>query len=163
MHSSLKPIKSSQLGFQNNASHFFFIQIFQIDFSTLPLILSASNYFRYIFLSFYICRGQNEHFSINSMRKKGRVEGVKYFTQITGAQIFAKHQFQLSNLDFTMKSASLSNAILSFFSRHGLYFYPTKDRCSTRPTSTFFVRLLLFWSNFLHQRPPIFFCAKYGS
>ena len=53
------------------------------------------------------------------------------------ALIFAKHQFQLSNLDFTMKLASLSNAILSFYSRHGLYFYPTKDRCSTRPTSTF--------------------------
>ena len=36
-----------------------------------------------------------------------------------------------------MKSASSSNAILSFFSQHGLYFYPTKDRCLTRPTSTF--------------------------
>ena len=35
-----------------------------------------------------------------------------------------------------MKPASLSNAILSFFSRHGLYLHPTKDRCSTRPTST---------------------------
>ena len=36
-----------------------------------------------------------------------------------------------------MKPASLSNPILSFFSRHGLYFHPTKDRCWTRPTSTF--------------------------
>ena len=36
-----------------------------------------------------------------------------------------------------MKSASSSNAILSFFSQHGLYFYPTKDCCLTRPTSTF--------------------------
>ena len=34
-----------------------------------------------------------------------------------------------------MKLVSLSNAILSFFSRHGPYFHPTKDRCSTRPTS----------------------------
>ena len=61
----------------------------------------------------------------------------KYFTQVTGAQIFAKHQFQLSNLDFTMKPASLSNPILSFFSRHGLYFHPTTDHCSTRPASPF--------------------------
>ena len=61
----------------------------------------------------------------------------KYFTQVTGAQIFAKDQFQLSNLDFTMKPASLSNAILSFFSWHGLYLYPTKDRCATRPASPF--------------------------
>ena len=39
----------------------------------------------------------------------------KYFTQVTGAQIFAKHNLQLSNLNLTMKSASLSSAILSFF------------------------------------------------
>ena len=65
------------------------------------------------------------------------MNSFKYFTQVTGAQIFAKDQFQLSNLDFTMKPASLSNPILSFFSRHGLYFHPTKDRCSTRPASPF--------------------------
>ena len=55
---------------------------------------------------------------------------------MTGTQIFAKHNFQPSNLIFTMKSGSVSNAILSFFSQHGLYFYPTKDRCLLRPTST---------------------------
>ena len=65
------------------------------------------------------------------------MNSVKYLTQVTGAQIFAKHNFQPSNLNFTMKSGSVSNAILSFFSQHGLYFYPTKDRCLLRPTSTF--------------------------
>ena len=65
------------------------------------------------------------------------MNSVKYFTQVTGAQIFAKHNFQPSNLNFTMKSGSVSNAILSFFSQHGLYFYPTKDRCLLSPTSTF--------------------------
>ena len=64
------------------------------------------------------------------------MNSIKYFTQVTGAQIFAKHNLQLSNLNLTMKSASLSSAILSFFSRHGLYLHPTKDRCSTKPTST---------------------------
>ena len=64
------------------------------------------------------------------------MNSIKYFTQVTGAQIFAKHNFQPSNLNFTMKSGSVSNAILSFFSQHGLYFYPTKDRCLLRPTST---------------------------
>ena len=49
------------------------------DWSTLPLILSASKYFRYISLSFYICRGQNEHFSMNSVRKTGRVELCQIF------------------------------------------------------------------------------------
>ena len=47
--------------------------------------------------------------------KRYKLNSFKYFTQVTGALIFAKHQFQLSNLDFTMKSASLSNAILTFF------------------------------------------------
>ena len=69
--------------------------------------------------------------------KRDELNSFKYFTQVTGAQIFAKDQFQLSNLDFTMKPASLSNPIFSFFPRHGLYFHPTKDRCSTRPASPF--------------------------
>ena len=69
--------------------------------------------------------------------KRDELNPFKYFTQVTGAQIFAKHQFQRSNLDFTMKPASLSSAIQSFFSRHGIYLHPTKDRCSTRPTSPF--------------------------
>ena len=47
LHYWLRPIESGQLRFQNFASHFIFVQIFQIDFSTLLLILSASNYFRY--------------------------------------------------------------------------------------------------------------------
>ena len=64
------------------------------------------------------------------------LNSIKYFIQVTGAQIFAKHNLQLSNLNLTMKSGSVSNAILSFISQHGLYFYPTKDRCSLRPTST---------------------------
>ena len=48
----------------NFASHFIRIQIFQIDLSTQPLILSASKYFRQICLSFYIYI-RNEHFSIS--------------------------------------------------------------------------------------------------
>ena len=66
------------------------------------------------------------------------MNSVKYFTQVTGAQIFAKHNFQPSNLNFTMKPASFNIAILSFFSRHGLYFHPTKDCRSMRPYSPFF-------------------------
>ena len=36
-----------------------------------------------------------------------------------------------------MKPASFSIAILSFFSRHGQYFHPTKDQPRTRPASPF--------------------------
>ena len=50
-----RPIESGQLGFWNLTSHFIFIQIFQRDFSTLPLILTVSNYYT------YICWGQNEY------------------------------------------------------------------------------------------------------
>ena len=72
------------------------------------------------------------------------MNSVKYFTQVTGAQIFVKHQFQPSNFNFTMKPASFNNAILSFFSQNGLYFHPTKDRPRMRPTSPF----LYICSNF---------------
>ena len=72
------------------------------------------------------------------------MNSIKYFTQVTDAQIFAKHNLQLSNLNFTMKPASFNIAILSFFSRHGLYFHPTKDRPRMRPASTF----LYFCCNF---------------
>ena len=71
MHYWLRPIKGVHFRFANIASHFIRFQIFQIDF---PLILSASKYFRYISLSFYICRGQIEHFLIKSIRKKRRNE-----------------------------------------------------------------------------------------
>ena len=48
--------------FANFASQFIRVQIFQIDFSTLPLILSVSKYFR------YICGGRNEHLLIPLFR-----------------------------------------------------------------------------------------------
>ena len=43
--------------------------------------------------------------------KRDELNSVKYFTEVTGAQIFAKHQLQHSNLQL----ASLSNAIFNFF------------------------------------------------
>ena len=90
MHYWLRPIKGVHFGFANFASHFIRVQIFQIDF---PLILSASKYFRYISLSFYICRGQNEHFSIKSVRKKGRVELYQIFHPSNWCTDICKTQF----------------------------------------------------------------------
>ena len=60
--------------------------------------------------------------------KRDKLISFKYFAQVftTGAQIFAKHQFQLSNLNFTTKSALFHRAILNFFSRHSLNFHPKK-------------------------------------
>ena len=62
LHYWLRPIKSGQLRFWNFGSHFIRVQIFQIDLSTLPLILSVSKYFR------YICGGRNEHLLISLFR-----------------------------------------------------------------------------------------------
>ena len=90
MHSWLRSIKGGQFRLVNFASHFIRVQIFQIDF---PLILSASKYFRYISLSFYICRGQNEHFSINSVRKTGRVELCQIFDLSDWCTDICKTQF----------------------------------------------------------------------
>jgi len=59
MHYWLRPIEGVQFRFDNFGSHFIRVQIFQIDFSTLLLILSASKYFR------LILEGPNEHVSIS--------------------------------------------------------------------------------------------------
>ena len=59
LHYRLKPMKQGQFRLANFASHFISFQTFQIDFSTVPLILFASKYFRYIF------RGHNEDFTIS--------------------------------------------------------------------------------------------------
>ena len=39
------------------------------------------------------------------------VAAVQIFDQVTGAQMFGKHNLKLSNFNFITKSASLSNAI----------------------------------------------------
>ena len=51
-------IKSGQLIFWNFGFHFMGIKIFQLDITTLPLILFVSKYFR------YICGGLNEQLLI---------------------------------------------------------------------------------------------------
>ena len=59
LHYWLRPIEGVQFRFDNFGSHFIRVQIFQIDFSTLLLILSAFKYFR------LILKRPNEHFSIS--------------------------------------------------------------------------------------------------
>ena len=80
---------------------------------------------------------------LQNIRKKGRVEFCQIFHPRNGCTDICKTQFSTLNLNFTLKSVSLSNAILSFFSRHGPYFHPTKDRCSTSPSSPFFTFVLI--------------------
>ena len=96
MHYRLRSIEGGQFRLVNFAPHFIRVQIFQIDF---PLILSASKYFRYISLSFYICRGQNEHFSINSVRKKGRIELFQIFHPNITVKLVHKY-LQKTNSNF---------------------------------------------------------------
>ena len=78
------------------------------------------------------------NFTANCKKKRDELTSVKYFTQATVAQMFAKKQFSTLNSNFILKTVFWSNAILILFSRHGLYFHPIKDRCSTRPSAPFF-------------------------
>ena len=65
-----KPLETLERGVpfwvMNFASHFFCVQIFQIDLSALLLILSVSKYSR------YICGGRNEWLSVMLSFKKTR-------------------------------------------------------------------------------------------
>ena len=86
----------------------------------------------------------------------------KYLIQVSGPQIFVKRIVQPLNLYFTMKTVSLSNAILSFFSWHSLYFHPEKDHCSTKPYSpVFYIHFNLV--KFSALTSSNFFCWKYGT
>ena len=78
MHYWLRPIDRGQFRFFNFGSHFIRIQIFQIYFSTLPLILSASKYFR------LILKRPNEHFSISSCHFHAKETFVKQFRKEKG-------------------------------------------------------------------------------
>ena len=96
MHYRLRPMERRAQEFRNFVSHFIHIQIFQMEISSLSLILIAPKYSRQIY------RGRNEHiliflfnFTAKYKKKRDELNSVKYFTQETGAQIFAKHNFQL--------------------------------------------------------------------
>ena len=87
----------------NFASHFFCVQIFQIDLSALLLILSVSKYSR------YICGGRNEQLSVMLSFKKN-MEGESELTnRIFGhpaaskkrGEIFVKHFFQTLDAIFS--------------------------------------------------------------
>ena len=54
----------------------------------------------YISLSFYVCRGQNEHFSINSVRKKGRIEPFQIFDPYKLCWDFCKTIFVILKVQF---------------------------------------------------------------
>ena len=51
-----------------------------------------------------------------------------------------------------MKGASVKVAILSFFSKHGLYFHHAKNQPSLRPPSTFSERWPKFWQHLLSEK-----------
>ena len=106
---------------------------FQMEILSLSLILITPNRGwkkKHILIFFLI--------SLQNVRKKGRVELCQIFHPKNWCADICKAQFLPSNLNFTLKTVLLSNAISSFFSRHGLYFHPTKDCRSTRPYSPFF-------------------------
>ena len=95
MHYRLRPIERRQQESWNFISHFMHIQIFQMEISSLSLILTAPKYSR------QICRGRNKHilislfnFTAKCKKKRDKLNSVKYFTQKTGAHIFAKHSLK---------------------------------------------------------------------
>ena len=120
-----RSIEGGQFRLVNFASHFIRVQIFQIDF---PLILSASKYFRYISLSFYICRGQNEHFSINSVRKTGRVELCQIFHPSNWCIDICKTPIPTFKPQLHHKVGFAKHRYFELFSRNCLYFSPQQDR-----------------------------------
>ena len=78
LHYWLRPIEGVQFRFDNFGSHFIRVQIFQIDFSTLLLILSAYKYFR------LILKRPNEHIWISVWNFHAQETFVKQFRKEKG-------------------------------------------------------------------------------
>ena len=139
MHYWLRSIKGGQFRFVNFASHFIRVQIFQIDF---PLILSASKYFRYISLSFYICRGQNEHFSINSVRKTGQVELCQIFHPSNWCTDICKTQFSTFKPQFHHEVGLVQHRYFELFFSAWSIFSSYKRSAPNETDFNIFVHLL---------------------
>ena len=82
MHYGLRLIERRQQESWNFISHFMHIQIFQMEISSLSLILIAPKYSR------QICRGRNKYisiflfnFTVKCKKKGDELNSVKYFTQ----------------------------------------------------------------------------------
>ena len=137
--------------FGSNSSSYC-IELQLIKFKTLES--EGINHYRRPFqicLSFYlhpnisdfIFVGDKMNISQSTQKgKRDELNSFKYFTQVIGAQIFAKHQFQLSNLNFTLKPALFSSAILSFFSSLPIFASTHKISLLNEAGFTFFVHLL---------------------
>ena len=115
------------------------MQLFNGDRRIVQWIIAM----HWVFLSFLAVRAaQYLHRSqTKNIRKKGRVE----FCQIFHPKILVHNYLQSTILTFKLKfyleDGLVKLRYFEFFSWPGLYFHPTKDRCSTRPYSHF-IRIL---------------------
>ena len=105
---------------------------------------------------------QRSNVLLQNLRKRDDLNSAKYFTPKNKCADVYKAQFSNLNLNFTLKTVLLSNAILSFFSWRGLYFHPSKDCCSKTPSSTSFDICSNFGQIFC-TKVIHFFCGKYGT
>ena len=139
LHYWLRPIERGQLGLRNFiACHFIYIQIFQMEISTLSLILSASKYFR------YICWGRNEHILISLIISLHIDHKAKSSYSIIHIYSLIKPLNKLKGrvepswiLQIFDPSDWCTDICKTIFSWHGRYLYRTKDHHRTRPASTF--------------------------
>ena len=53
--------------------------------------------------------------------KRDELNSFTYFTQVIGAQIFAKHQLQPPNLDFTMKPSINQSIFITQATTHRIF------------------------------------------
>ena len=125
------------------------------DSSTLPLILSTSKYFRYVFqlsASFYqhpnipdTFFGDEMHCSSLELGRK-RVElnvceSFKYFTQELLRKYLKKKIFVISKVQFHHEGSLSESRYFELFSQLAMKSPHTKNQLSLRPPSCFFKRL----------------------
>ena len=148
------------------------------NFGTLSLILFTSKYFRWKFHPFpsflshpiipdrFIRAKMNKFwFSFSISQENVKKKGMSWILSNISSKKMVHRYLQNTIFNFELKlhledgSATL---FWAFFSWHGPYFHPTKDRCSTRPSSPFFTFVVILVI-FSALKSSNFFCWIYGT
>jgi len=100
--------------------------------------------------------------SLQNIRKKGTSWILSNISPKKRVQRYLRNTIFNFKLKFHLEVGLVEQRYFELFSWHGPYFHPTKDRCSTSPTSPFFTFVVILVI-FAALKSSIFFCGKFGT
>ena len=103
-----------------------------------PLMKQLARYGNGKYFRFYICRGQNEHFSMNSVRKTGRVELCQIFHPSNWCTDICKTIFVILKVQFHHEDSLRRRRYFELFFFWWFILLPQKKSAPSWPIFTLF-------------------------